>query len=272
LTQSALAQLDAGGTVTLGGAAVSKITVSSGQTTISSEVSTANVATYNAAEWATLNGGVKIGACVLNDRTATATAKNPAAPDGYLDMGSRLPLAGAGIAAGAALGIASANPGPIYSLTLANGTLVGGGKYTITGNGGIGAGPFTALVTVPSNLMVANWDSLNSIDRTKPLTLNWTSTGADTVVIIASTSALVGKDASNTNIIHTAAFTCQVPAAPGSYTIPTSMLSYLLPGSGELTVEAGNFQMFNIPLLSGGSVDYSAMTGILGYGRSVTVQ
>jgi uncharacterized protein (TIGR03437 family) len=272
LTQSALAQLDAGGTVTLGGAAVSKITVSSGQTTISSEISTANIAMYTAAEWAALNASIKIGACVLNDRTATATAKNPAAPDGYLDMGSRLPLAGPGVATGAALGIATSNPGPIYSLTLANGTVVGGGKYTITGNGGTGAGPFNASVTLPSSFTVANWDSLNSIDRSKPLTLNWTSTGADTVFIIASTSAVVGKDASNTNIIHTAAFTCEVPAAPGSYTIPTSMLWYLLPGSGGLTLEAGNFQTFNVPLVSGGSVDYSAMTGILGYGRSLTVQ
>jgi uncharacterized protein (TIGR03437 family) len=272
LTQSALAQLDAGGTVTLAGAAISKLAVTSGQTTISSEIATANIATYTAAEWAALNGSVKIGPCVLNDRTATAAAKNPAAPDGYLDMGSRLPLAGPSIAAGAALSIASSNPGPIYSLTLANGTVAGGGKYTITGNGGTGAGPFTASVTVPSNFTVVNWDSLNSIDRTKPLTLNWTSTGADTVFIGVSTSAVVGKDASNANIIHTAAFTCQVPAAPGSYTVPTSMLAYLLPGSGGLTVEAGNFQTFNVPLVSGGSVDYAAMTSVFGYGRSVTVQ
>jgi uncharacterized protein (TIGR03437 family) len=272
LSQSALAQLDSGGTIALGGASVVKITVTSGQTTIATETSVANIGLYTAAEYAAANGGVKIGPCVLNDRTMSATAKSPAAPDGYLDMGSRLPLTGPGIATGAALVIENSNPGPIYGLTFANGTVVGGGKYTITGNGGSESGPFSASITLPSAFTVANWDSLNSIDHTKALTLNWTSTGADQVFILASTSAVVGKDASNTNIIHTVSFTCEVPAAPGSYTIPAALLSYLPPGSAGMTVEAASVQTFNIPLTSGGSVAYAGMSGLVGYGRSVTVQ
>jgi uncharacterized protein (TIGR03437 family) len=274
LTQSALAQLDSGGTIAIGGAAVAKISIASSQTTIATETSVASIGLYTAAEYAAANSGIKIGPCLLNDRTMSATAKSPAAPDSYLDMGSRLPLAGPGIATGAALGIENSNPGPIYGLTLANGTLVGGGKYAITGNGGSGSGPFNASIILPSAFTVANWDSLNSIDRSKPLTLNWTSIGADQVFILGSTYALVGKDASNANVIHTVSFTCQVPAAPGSYTIPAAVLSYLLPATetAGLTVEAGSIQTFNIPLASGGSVAYAGMSGLIGYGRSVTVQ
>jgi hypothetical protein len=180
------------------------------------------------------------------------------------------------------LGIANSNPGPVYSLTLSTGTLVEAGKYTITSNGGTGSGPFSASVALPASFSIANWDSLNSIDRTKPLTLNWTSTGTDQISILGSTSALVGKDASNTNIIHTVAFTCQAPAASASFTIPAEVLSYLLPatvvgsaqasGAALLTVEALNVQTLSVPLVSGGPVPYAAITGLVGYGRNVAVQ
>lgn len=292
LTESALGQLDAGGTIALGGLSVAKFTSTSSLsttagappavTTAVSESAAAAVALYTAAEYAAVTGGIKIQGCVVRDRTAPATARNPAQPEGYLDMGPRLPIGGPGIAPGASLGVANSNSGPAYGLVLTNGTLAGGGNYTITANGGTGVGPFSASVTLPVSFSIANWDSLNSIDRTKPLTLNWTSTGADQVYILGNTYAVVGKDASNTDILHTVEFSCQVPAAPGSFTIPAAVLSYLLPatlvasaqasGFAGLSMEAMNVQTLNVPLVSGGSTQYAAMTGIVGYTRNLAVQ
>jgi uncharacterized protein (TIGR03437 family) len=292
LSQTALQQLDSGGTVALGGLSVSKLTATSSfqtsassavtSTTINSEMASGGVGLYTADEYAAVFSGVKIDACVVNDRTASTATRNPAQPQGYLDLGTRLPMSGPGVPAGAALAIASSNPGPIYSLTLPAGTLGSGGAYTITGSGGAGAGAFSASTNLPANFTVSGWDSLSSIDRAKPLTLNWSGTGADEVVITGSTYATVGKDATNTNIIHNVFFTCQVPAASGSYTIPTSVLSYLLPasivstaqasGSGIFSVSAEKLQTLNLPLASGGSAAYSAITGVVAYSKNLSVQ
>jgi hypothetical protein len=121
-----------------------------------------------------------------------------------------------------------------------------------------------------------------SIDRSKPLTINWTGSGLDQVYIIGSSSLVVGKDATNTNIIHLATFTCQVPAAPGGYTIPTEVLAYLLPGSIDaaslakgstiLAVQTVTAQQFNLTQVSGGPVAWAGMSATLGYSRNLAVQ
>jgi hypothetical protein len=251
-------------------------------TTAAQETITGGFPVYTATEFAAVFSGVKIGPCTVTDRTASATTRNPATPEGYLDAGASLPVNGPGLSAGAALTVYSTNPGPVYALLPTNGTIAGGGKYTLTGNGGKGVGPFTAAVTFPTSFTIANWDSLNIVDRSKPLTLNWTGSGFDQVYLIGSSSQVVGKDASNTNIIHTVAFTCTVPAAPGSYTIPTAVLSYLLPGtldaaslakgSTSLAVEALTSQPFSVSVLSGSSLAAVGFTATLSYSRNFAVQ
>ena len=277
LTQDALAALDAGGTVTVGGLAVSK--------TVSGSVTQESLAgaflAYNAAEYAAAFSGLKIGACVLNDRTAAATAKNPAAPDSYLDAGANLPASGPGLNAGAALGIASANPGPIYDMLPPAGTIQSGATYTIKGNGGKNVGAFTASVAFP-NSFTTNLDSIATIDRTKPLTVTWTGSGFDQVTIIGSSYGVVGKDASNVNIVHTVSFTCQVPAASGSYTLPTALLSHLLPagidaasaanGTGILAVETSTAKPFTASLTGGGSLTFAAMSAVQAFSRNLAIQ
>jgi hypothetical protein len=192
-----------------------------------------------------------------------------------------LPFSGPGTASGAALRVASSNPGPIYNLVLSNGTLAGG-TYTVNGAGGKGVGPFSASVNFPNSFSATNLDAIASIDRSKPLTLNWAAGGAETVYIIASSYVLAGKDASNNNILHSVTIDCQVPAAPGSYTIPAAALSYLLPtgtdpaslaaGSSNLAVEGANVQPFQAPLTNGGTAAYSGFTAIQGYAKTVSVQ
>ena len=286
LNKDALTLLDSGGSIAVGGFGVSKgtstTTVGGSTNTASQENAGGGIGLYTAAEYAAIYGGIKIGPCSISDRTASSTAKNPASPERYLDAGAPLPFSGPGIAAGAGLTVVSSNPGPVYDLAFAAGTLVGGGKYTIKGNGGRDIGAFTASVDFPASFTIANWDSLNSIDRSKPLILNWTATGTDQVDIIGSTYSVIGKDASNANILHTVSFTCQVPAAPGTYTIPQAVLSYLLPegldaaslakGSGILSVEAVNGQTFSAPLPSGVVVGYTGISGVLSFSRNLAVQ
>jgi uncharacterized protein (TIGR03437 family) len=291
LSGNALASLDAGGTIVGGGFGISKIastfssiaTPGAATTTITTnqEAVGGGIARYTAAEYAAIYAGLKFGACTVSDRTAPSTAKPPASPEGYLDAGRTIPVSGPSLAAGAALAVASANPGPIYSLSLANGTVVGGGKYTLTGTGGSGMGAFTASVNFPSSFTVTNWDSLSTIDRTAPLTLNWTG-GSDQVYIIASTSMVLGKDASNTNILHTVILNCQVPASPGTFSVPAAALAYLLPagieaarlatGSAVLAVETVSTQAFTAPLVGGGQTDFTGFSSTLGVSKNLAVR
>ena len=129
----------------------------------------------------------------------------------------------------------------------------------MAGNGGRGLGAFNVSVNFPSNFTVTNWDAISAIDRTKPLAVNWTGSGLDQIYILASSSRVLGKDASNTNILHTVAITCQVPASPGTFSVPAEAIAYLLPagidaaslatGSATLVVEAVSSQQFTAPLV-----------------------
>ncbi|MCL5746327.1 MAG: hypothetical protein M1541_20750, partial [Acidobacteria bacterium] len=102
------------------------------------------------------------------------------------------------------------------------------------------------------------------------------------VYIIISASRTVGKDASNANIIHNVAITCQVPAATGSYSVPVAALAHLLPegidaaslatGSGILAVEAVNNTLFTAPLVGGGQTDWEGFSGILAVSKNLVIQ
>ena len=285
LSTAALATLDAGGTVTLAGLAVAKETATAFSapspgatptaTTVAQEIISASFPAFNAAGFAAIYGLPKIGACTINDNTSTA-ANRPGAPVRFLDAGT-VSASGPKLAANAVL---AASAGPVYSLVVPNGTLAGG-KYTISGNGGKDVAQFSASVNFPSSFTVTNFDSLTTIDRTKPLTINWTG-GDDQVEILIATSKLLGKDASNANVIHTVALTCQVSASAGTYTVPVAALAKLLPegidnaslatGSGSIAVGAANFTPFNAPLTKGGQVDYGAISGVLTVSKNLIVQ
>jgi uncharacterized protein (TIGR03437 family) len=289
LDPSALASLDNGGTVVGGGFGISKTQVISTYivgttpttTTANQEIVSGGFSVYTAAEYAAIFAGTKIGECTVTDRTGPSDS-NPAAPSGYLDAGATVPVAGPGLAAGAAMTVMSSNPGPIYGLVLNNGTIAAGGSYAISGTGGKGVGAFNVSVAFPNNFVVTNWSSINSINRSQALTLNWTGGGSGQVYIVGGSYAVVGKNASNTNILHTTGFTCQVPAAPGSYTIPAAVLASLLPGtldaaslatgSTTLAVEAVNSQPFSAPLTSGGKTAFAGFSATQAYSKNLPVQ
>jgi len=185
------------------------------------------------------------------------------------------------LSATAAIPVISANPGPAYALALTSGTLQSGGTYTVKGNGGKGVGPFTASVTFPTNF-TSNLASIGTIDRTKPLNVTWTGSGFDQVNIAGSVYGVIGKDASNTNILRTVSFTCTVPAAPGSYSVPTAVVSRLLPASYDaaslaagfatLSVETSTSKPFTASLVGGGSFAVTGMSAVQGSSKNLAVQ
>ena len=286
LSQASLAVLDAGGTIKGGGFGVAKSTntfyniASPGGPTTSitatQEAIGGGMFRYTATEFTANFGLPRIGACTISDYT-TPNGTPPGTPDGFLDLGAGIPVAGPKLASGAMLGRVTG----IYTLPLANGTIANGGKYTLAGTGGTDVGAFNASVSFPSSFVVTNFDSIGTIDRTKPLAINWTG-GDDQVYILISSSRVVAKGASNTNIIHNVVITCQVPAAPGTFSVPAAALAYLVPegidaasratGSGIFAVGAVNNTPFTAPLVGGGQTAFAGFSGSIGVSKNLVIQ
>jgi hypothetical protein len=171
----------------------------------------------------------------------------------------------------------------VYITPSTNVSLTNGGTYTLTGPGGKQVGPFTATATLPASFSVPNLSSLATINRAQPLTVNWTGTGFDQVLILLQSALLT------TSTTHGVNIQCAVPAAPGTYTIPPAVLAYLLPttGSGSVgqmsvstatnnggiaTAETTTGLTANIPLVAGGQIDFGGFGAFLSVGQSVTIQ
>ncbi len=292
LTPSALAVLDAGGSINIAGFAITKLTQTTTYTTAAGaaptvivgkqEMISGGISRYTAAAWASLSTGMKFDACRVDDRTLPVDAISPSAPEAYLDAGLTIPANGPGLLPAAALAIYDNSKGPVYDLLLTDGTIQQGETYALAATGGADVGAFGVSVPFPLSFDVTGWSDLNVIDRTQSLTLSWTGEGFNLVQIVIGTYRTLGKDASGANINHGVSISCQVPAAPGSYTIPAAAMAYLLPegidaaslatGSGVLAVEGLNIQQFFAPLAGGGQIDYGGFTSILSMGKNLVVQ
>jgi|GEM_PF-823862 len=214
----------------------------------------------------------KFGSCEIYDRTFPAAGSDPAAPYAFLDAGSRLPLSGGALAGGAALGITATPTGPVYSFS-SSGASFAANSFTLSGTGGSVVGAFNVTANFPASFQSPAWDSINSIDRSKPFTFSWTGSGFDQVYIQVNSVTTAG---SNRRIVT---MNCTVPAAPGSYTIPAEALSYLPPapasGSsfGAIALEAqAPAVMFTAPLVSGGQTDYAGLAADFGFSKNVVLQ
>ena len=213
---SILGKLDAGGSVVIGAFALGKIATST--TAVATETASGSILSFSAAEWLTLNSGPLFGACRVFDRTYPAGGLDPATPDAYLDAGSKLSLAGPNLAAGTVLTTVATSRGNAYANTLAAGTLTGG-NYTLVGPGGTQVGSFTVPTSFPANFTVTNFDSTTVVDRSKPLTFNWTGSSFDQVAIIVSTAVATSTSR------HLTTINCTVPGAPGTYSVPVAALT-----------------------------------------------
>jgi len=110
------------------------------------------------------------------------------------------------------------------------------------------------------------------IDRSKPLTFNWTGSGIEQVAILASTATMVGAN------VHIATISCYVPAG--------SVLTRFRPGHspicnrpprpapalhsvGASAIGAGDF--CGAPV-GGGQTDIGAFGANLGVDKNIAVQ
>lgn len=276
LNESALARLDAGGTITLGGIVAARFTNTVlPSSNFTAETVAGGIGRYTLAQFAAMNGVPRIDACTVVDTTGPNSGVG--GPGGYLDAGTTIPISGPGFAANAALAIQSANPGPVYGLAPTNGTLVEGAEYKLNGRGGADMAPFTAATTIPANFTINNWNTFNSVDRSRPLAISWTG-APPTVTITVSSSRIIGRNSANANILHTVNITCQVPGASGSYSVPAAALASLDPisgpaaGSSTLAVQANVITPFTAALTAGGQVDYAAFIGTIAFSRNAPIQ
>lgn len=121
------------------------------------------------------------------------------------------------------------------SIPGASGPYLDPGEYTVTGPGGADVGGFSAKITLGAPL---NWtnrstvgnDGANTIDRTKPVTFNWTGGREPETVTIMGISL-------QQNPQYVATFRCLERAAVGTFTVPAWVLSALPPSTtGTLSI------------------------------------
>jgi len=138
-----------------------------------------------------------------------------------LDPGTQVQISGAGgsqattlLASGAPLGSYL----PLYSLP--NGLFLAPGNYTVSGPGGVDVKAFNAAISVPAPLNWTNRDQITIVNRSQPLTLNWSgATNGQTFSILGMESDLP----SNSSEV----FLCVTAPGASSFTIPSQVLSAL---------------------------------------------
>jgi trimeric autotransporter adhesin len=275
---STLATLDAGGNVTFSGLTVGKVAYYTNGVPTNIDGFGGPISRFSAAEWLTMYSGAQIGPCVVLDQTYPVGGKEPSGADAFLNAGASISMNGPGIPTPGTVTPVINPVGPVYINKPTGAALVAGGTYTISGQGGSQVGPFRATATIPASFSITNLSSLTSISRSQPVTINWSGTGFDQVLILFETSATTATT------YHGVSMQCAVPAAPGSYTVPAAALAHLLPGSGQLVVttatavpgivspESSSGLNATIPLVAGGQIDFGGFAAFLGVLQLATFQ
>jgi hypothetical protein len=105
-------------------------------------------------------------------------------------------------------------------------TYIEPGQWTVKGSGGPGVGPFTASIAVPPPFTCATCDKFSTIDRSKPLKIDWTGGGGDrdyVQVVGTSTTPLLADSSKNVAVV----FSCSAKASDGTLTVPPDILGQL---------------------------------------------
>ena len=155
-------------------------------------------------------------------------------------------------------------------------TFIEPGSWTIKGTGGADVGPFSASITVPPALNCSPSCDITTIDRTQPLTIQWTGGGGNqdyVEVAGVATAASLADPKTNVAVL----FACTARASDGTLTVPVSVLSQMptssaditAPNTGALLVINGlgnSSTAFTAPLTAGGNLD----AGYFGYSSVLT--
>lgn len=280
LSESQLARLDSGGTITVGALTLlkttSKITVPV-LGTIDSVTENASGAfgRFGISQVADANFSIaQSGSCTVFRRTGDVSTIATGSIPQPLNAGSQLTLNGPN-----AQNKVLPNLENTYSLTLYSGGFggIGGsgsptltqGRYTIAGTGGSDIGAFTASIDFPGAFTWTNESAIPAtVPRNQDRTFTWTGGGDGLVTVSGFAGSQTGGTQTNP-IYSVAGFSCIAPASAGTLTVPSSILlqlpvvsSDLLSGSiGNLSVLAVSDTskgqgVFTAPLTAGGNIDF----------------
>ncbi len=149
------------------------------------------------------------------------TGSVPESPPAALDGGNQLSISGPG---GQKSVTTSQNGAPLGSYLplygLPNQLYLSPGTYSVTTHGGANVPGFTTSVTVPPALNWSNQNQVTNVDRSQPLTINWSGAVSGQPLEIVG----VGSDLPTNS---SAVFFCVVPAGATSFTVPAQALSAL---------------------------------------------
>jgi hypothetical protein len=259
------------GNIVAGGFTVAQVTVTIPSTgTTMSETIGGGFSSYTQAEWQVPFSAPTFGPCSVLDLGANL------GPDTYLDAGT-ITVSGPNLPSGTIVPKSPAQAS--YDFMAATGTtLANGGTYTITGSGGTQVGPFTASTTLPQSFAVTNWDAITGINRANGVTVNWSGTGFNTVVIAATGQSFTPA--------KTTTVSCVVAGSLGTFSIPQGALAMLFPTQiATLTVTATTVtpgtaggglrttvQTLVPNLVGGGQVNYGAIGGQISVLKSLSIQ
>jgi hypothetical protein len=274
------------GNITSAGFSISKETSTVLGMTTMSDAAGGQVSSYTPAAWQIPFAAQQFGPCSVLQATYPAGGSPPYAASAYLDAGT-INLSGPNLPAGTTL-VENQLPGlgPYYFYSPPAGvSFQPGGTYSISTHGGSQVGEFNISATLPTSFAVTGWDSLNSISRANGLTLSWTGSGFNTVVISITSGLLT---ASTTQEVTVA---CTVPASPATFSIPQGALALLQPvqaategevgqltlaatpaTSGQATAVSSTSTTLTPPLVGGGQVNYGFFTPSLSLIRAVSIQ
>lgn len=296
LSSAQLTKLDQGGTLTVGGLSLTKITSKMTVPNLGSIESTNETASggfykYTVDAVSTANFSLaQSGACYVFTRSGTSDQIAQGTGGSVeLDAGAQLLLNGPNAANKALAQVAGSK---LYSSTLYSSGYMGfggtgtptltQGSYKITGNGGADVGAFSAMVDLPGNFTWSNEAAIGaSVARSSPLTVTWTG-GGNGSVNIAGTALNVSGGTTQNPTYSATLFSCIAPAPAGTFTVPVNVLQQLPAVSTDIT--SGNYGTlslfaipdfsqsqgtFTAPLTAGGNIDYGYLLYSIGTLKSV---
>jgi len=284
-TTAQLQNLDQGGTITSGGFSILQYTITvPSYGTVKSDLiggGFSQLTGYQLASAAQVNVSViQQGSCQVFSATSSGTSTSTGGNLTYLDAGTVTinGPSGSGLS-----NQALTKTNNSYSLADYEGIPLPGqatfslppGGYSLSGTGGNDVGSFSTSLTLASPLTLTS-PLPSTVNRSSPLTLNWTGGNAtDLVQIIGSSSVTTGTG--NNAVTSTTEFICLTTAGQKTFTVPSSVLIQLpaspAGSSGILEVASGNQSAtFSPTLKSNGSAIPSTFGSFLGIGDTPTYQ
>ena len=121
--------------------------------------------------------------------------------------------------------------------------LTPGSSLSITSPGGKDVGPVSANITLPNGITWTNRDQIGTVDRTMPLTINWTGGDATQLLVIAG-------GAQDDKTKHSGGFFCLVDSTKGTFSVPVSVLADVpatRPLTGTPNDAVGGIALVSVP-------------------------